>query len=512
MEKELQKLKKELNINSDQIKLIDELCKEYHSLENNKNNIKYIFDNIYLIIVKINNNSKEKLIKVLSYLVYLICLKENNTISLEQKIKYSDKINEKIKIGIYLELILYCKKNNNILIKNCILDNFIRLFNAENINKFIERLIKLDKEDAYNIIGYLGDTYIIKEFEYYQMNININIQLFYSIIQYFEIREDNEYLKNNILLLEKINKDIGNKDIKFMYLNSLFLDKKDAVLKKLNLLTILPENDMEKEECYDNLMEYLKEMKTILDELLDYKAILEKKQNSPQKIYLYKINKYIEEINKGTYNTFNKLKDKMIKIIINLKKINFHKDNNKLNVINDDNDNDKINYNYNELKKEYFNLKNENKKLKEIYSKYPFILLKNEYILSLIIISKDEKVITSLLCKNTDEFSKVESRFYQEYPEYLPNKVYFKFNNNLIDKNKTLEEIKLKNNSIIIFENSLGEDKNKEKNDICDNIENNIEEKSKKKEDYNSDDLDSFLSHSNGDDDDYGYDEDDYRY
>ena len=150
--------------------------------------------------------------------------------------------------------------------------------------------------------------------------------------------------------------------------------------------------------------------------------------------------------------------------------------------------------------------------MKEIYSKYPFILLKNEYILSLIIISKDEKVITSLLCKNTDEFSKVESRFYQEYPEYLPNKVYFKFNNNLINKNKTLEEIKLKNNSIIIFENSLGEDNNKEKNDIYNNIDNNIEEKSKKKEDDNSDDSDSFLSHSNGDDDDYGYDEDDYLY
>ena len=120
--------------------------------------------------------------------------------------------------------------------------------------------------------------------------------------------------------------------------------------------------------------------------------------------------------------------------------------------------------------------------MKEINSRYPFILLENEYILTLIIISKDEKVLTSLICKNTDEFSKVESRFYQEYPEYLQNKGYFK-SNNLINKNKSLEENKLKNNSIIIFENSLGKDENKDKNDIYDNIENHNDKKNEEEDD-----------------------------
>ena len=267
--------------------------------------------------------------------------------------------------------------------------------------------------------------------------------------------------------------------MKYMHLINLFLDKKDSVLKKLNLLTLLPENDMEKEECYINLIKYYEDMKAILDELLNYKSILEKTLDSPQKMYLYKINKYIKEINTGTYNTFYNLKSKMKKIINNLKKIKFPNENN-INIIN--NGNDIINYNYNELKNEYIKLKNENKKLKEINSRYPFILLENEYILTLIIISKDEKVLTSLICKNTDEFSKVESRFYQEYPEYLQNKGYFK-SNNLINKNKSLEENKLKNNSIIIFENFLGEDENKDKNDIYDNIENNNDEKNEEEDD-----------------------------
>ena len=196
MEKQLQKLKKELNINLDQIKLIEELINKFYSIKNSKINEQYIFYNIYLIIAHINDNSEEKLIKILSYLVYLICSKENYTIYLEQKIKSSDKINEKIKYGIYLELILYCNDNNNIQIKNNIFDNYLQLFDTDNINKFIERLVKLNKEDAYNIIEYLGDSYIIKEFEFYQINIRINVKLFYSIIQHFEIKEDNEYFKN----------------------------------------------------------------------------------------------------------------------------------------------------------------------------------------------------------------------------------------------------------------------------------------------------------------------------
>ena len=90
--------------------------------------------------------------------------------------------------------------------------------------------------------------------------------------------------------------------------------------------------------------------------------------------------------------------------------------------------------------------------MKEIISRFPFILTKEEYILSLIIITKDEKVVSSIICKNTDKFSKVEENFYKEYPEYLENKGTFRINNDLIQKDKTLEELKLKNNNIIIFE------------------------------------------------------------
>ena len=129
---------------------------------------------------------------------------------------------------------------------------------------------------------------------------------------------------------------------------------------------------------------------------------------------------------------------------VNLDIIAKIKNNNKIKEENKD----KIN---NKLKEENINLKKEIKKLKETISKYPLILSENEYIILLIIMTEDEKVIFSLMCKNTDKFIKIEEIFYEKYPEYIVNKGIFFLHNNIIDKNKTLEESGVKNNDIIIF-------------------------------------------------------------
>lgn len=123
------------------------------------------------------------------------------------------------------------------------------------------------------------------------------------------------------------------------------------------------------------------------------------------------------------------------------------------------------------LKEENINLKQENKKMQEIISRYPFKLLKNEFMLTLIIMTKDEKAIFSLICKNTDKFIKIQEKFYKKYPEYLGNKGTFKINNHLIQNNKTLDESNIKDNDIIIFEEIKT---NILKNEI--NIDNNIDD------------------------------------
>ena len=76
----------------------------------------------------------------------------------------------------------------------------------------------------------------------------------------------------------------------------------------------------------------------------------------------------------------------------------------------------------------------------------------HEYIILIVIMTKDEKVIFPLMCKNTDKFKKIEDLFYKEYPEYFLNKGQFYFHNNLLNTDETLEKCKIKINDIIIFE------------------------------------------------------------
>ena len=102
----------------------------------------------------------------------------------------------------------------------------------------------------------------------------------------------------------------------------------------------------------------------------------------------------------------------------------------------------KENFNYeieiNKLKiinNEYIELKNE-------ILRFPFRIKENEKIILIIIMTKDEKVIFPLMCKNTYQLKKIEELFCKEYPEFFINKGQFYFHNNLLNTDKTLEEYK----------------------------------------------------------------------
>ena len=111
----------------------------------------------------------------------------------------------------------------------------------------------------------------------------------------------------------------------------------------------------------------------------------------------------------------------------------------------------------NQLEEELKNMCNEIIKLyiilnKEI-SKFPFTLSENEYIILLIIMTKDEKVMFPLMCKNTDKLNKIKEIFFKEFPEYSDNNGnFYCHNNNLLKNDETLEECKIKTNDIIIFD------------------------------------------------------------
>ena len=73
--------------------------------------------------------------------------------------------------------------------------------------------------------------------------------------------------------------------------------------------------------------------------------------------------------------------------------------------------------------------------------------------MSIIFISSDQNIISSFICKNTDTFDILEKKFYERYPEYKGLDNIFILNGRKINKNKSLDENKIKSNDIITIFN-----------------------------------------------------------
>jgi hypothetical protein len=95
-----------------------------------------------------------------------------------------------------------------------------------------------------------------------------------------------------------------------------------------------------------------------------------------------------------------------------------------------------------------FNLENEIRNLK---SKFPFDIQPNDKLMTIMIQSFTDKFHFSIICKNSENLVRIEKEFLDEYPEYKNRNIFFLFNGSLVDKSKTLEENKIKNNSILIL-------------------------------------------------------------
>ena len=141
-------------------------------------------------------------------------------------------------------------------------------------------------------------------------------------------------------------------------------------------------------------------------------------------------------------STFCGIKD--LEKLLNDTKENNYKNQEK--IINDNYYKDKIII---ELHEE-LNIKNKKiEELNEIKLRFPFELLKNEKLMSIIIISVDQIIHYPIICKNTDPFINVEKVLYNVFPEFKETENFFMINGYKINKYKTLEENKIKNGDVI---------------------------------------------------------------
>ena len=157
----------------------------------------------------------------------------------------------------------------------------------------------------------------------------------------------------------------------------------------------------------------------------------------------------LKNLNKELENKIKILNDELIKekAINNelRKKIKNLENESKNDLISNNDEPSKIMELYEELR-----LKDkEINELKKLNSRYPLELLEGEKLISVIFTSTDKKIHYSIICKNTDTFSKIEKLLYDEFPGYKNSENIFTVNGNKINRYETLEENKIYNSDII---------------------------------------------------------------
>ena len=127
---------------------------------------------------------------------------------------------------------------------------------------------------------------------------------------------------------------------------------------------------------------------------------------------------------------------------------NLNEEKNKNSIIKESNNN---NDNLSKIIKLMEEIKEKDKEIKEIKSRYPFELKEGEKLMSIIFISVDHNIHYSIICKTTDIFNYMENKLYDKYPKYRELNSFFLCGSNLINKYKSIEENKIKDCDIIIL-------------------------------------------------------------
>ena len=89
---------------------------------------------------------------------------------------------------------------------------------------------------------------------------------------------------------------------------------------------------------------------------------------------------------------------------------------------------------------------------KKKLSRFPFELKEGEKLMTLNFCSLDESLNNySIICKNTDIFNTIEKKIYYDYKEFYNTNNYFTHKGHKIDRLKSLDENKIRNNDVIIL-------------------------------------------------------------
>ena len=319
--------------------------------------------------------------------------------------------------------------------------------------------------------------YYIKQDEYINKDIIGIRNIIYKSLFYNNmirlIKIDAKLLKNKDISIKKIKNDIKliqdscpfkNKNLntycqidnKIINLDNSY-DSFLQELKKENL----DEND--KNDDNKKIIENIKINKdikcqnvniennsNISDGIDELKSQLNKERNENKKLIekISKLEKELKEEKSKNLLAENKIKDLQKNLESQIKKLkDFQKDldNKKL-----------LNKNLEKESKESFidTIMAKDKEIRELklkLSRYPFTLEEGEKLISIIFQSSDQSLHSSIICKNTDKFHKVEEIICEKNPKFIDTENFFYLNGTKINRNKTIEQNGIKDDDIILL-------------------------------------------------------------
>ena len=415
-------------------------------------------------------------------------LEENQNLILENLYKLNSLYN-KNEIYQYAIFILNCnkyKKELSTIDKN--IENILSKYFEEPFKTKFDKIIWIINDKTKNSNVEILEGKITEQekfyFNYYikqEENVNKDIigirniiykSLFYNnMIRLIKI--DAKLLKNKDISIKKIKNDIKliqdscpfkNKNLntycqidnKIINLDNSY-DSFLQELKKENL----DEND--KNDDNKKIIENIKINKDIKcqnvniennsninDNLDELKSQLNKERNENKKLIekISKLEKELKEEKSKNLLAENKIKDLQKNLESQIKKLkDFQKDldNKKL-----------FNKNLEKESKESFidTIMAKDKEIRELklkLSRYPFTLEEGEKLISIIFQSSDQSLHSSIICKNTDKFHKVEEIICEKNPKFIDTENFFYLNGTKINRNKTIEQNGIKDDDIILL-------------------------------------------------------------
>ena len=313
----------------------------------------------------------------------------------------TSKINDNIKWRIYEKNLNENKKESNYICKiiegkmtEKEKDNF-DIF--ENIYNIKEKNIKGISGEILKSLIYNNEILIIKIEPNYFKKYNSTIE---------EMEKGIELVKKSYFAQHtNINTYVQIKN-KIINLDSSY----DLFMKELDEQKVIIEQNKLK-----NLIEQLKsqiDTEKEKNKKLERELAEEKNMNKKSEKIIETLNKELDNNEKG--NELDKeTKDSLIKIILEKEK----------------------------------NIKKLNSKL----LRYPISIEENEKLMTINFISKDKKLVTSIICKSNDIFEKIEGQLYNNYPQFFKKEITFLIDGKSINKNMTLEQNGIHNDSVIII-------------------------------------------------------------